>query len=338
MQRTMLVLASIALLTFGAIGCSDEDTGADGKGVGPDASAGGKADAAAGKPSIDDGPLPGSNEPAAGRVFEEFMAYDWEIEPGVEQYYCVYKTLEEDLWISDFKPLAPPGTHHVTLGFAEHGPDNAVIRAEDNDPDFPCNGLTLGDNLAYGATVGSGGFSMPDGVAVKIPAGKKLLLSVHVFNVNETTLSGHTGVEIVKQSAKTVKNEAEMIAVNNVGIMVPSGRSTSSSSCTMTADGTILGMIHHMHLTGVRMKTTVEPVEGKPYVVLDEPYEFDNQKLVVLDPPVQLKMGDKLTVECQFDNPTATTFTFGESTGNSEMCINFLYRYPAVADEFNCIN
>jgi len=213
-----------------------------------------------------------------------------------------------------------------------------VITADDNDPDFPCTGLTLGDSLAFAAGVGHAGFSMPDGVAVKIPAGKKLLLSVHVFNPNDQNLSGHTGIEIVRPSAKTVKQEAEMIAVNNIGIMVPSGRSTQSSSCTMTADETVLGMFHHMHLTGVRMKTTVEPVKGKPYVVLDEPYDFGNQKLVALDPPLQLKKGDKLTIECQFDNPTQTTFTFGESTGINEMCINFLYRYPAVADPFNCIN
>jgi hypothetical protein len=316
----------------------DESSGADGS---DDATEGGDAsdDGASDQPS--DGDAVASATVVEGDTLdpdslEDLMAYEWELEGGQEQYYCIYQTLEEDLWVNAFEPIQDLGTHHVTLGFVEEGPPDGVIEAGDADAEFPCNGITLGDQLVYGAVFATQGLLLPKGVAAKIPAGKQLLLSVHVLNPTEEPLSGRTGISIVRADPEEIAHEAENVFAINLGIQVTPGASTHFSTCTMQADGTIMALVHHMHLAGVWQKTTLVRGDGSREVLLDLPFDFESQDTVVLDPPVTVEAGDQLEVECQFENDTDRTLTFGESTLDNEMCLTAFYRFPAVADSFLC--
>jgi hypothetical protein len=268
------------------------------------------------------------------KTFEELIAYNWTIDPGVEAYYCVYKTLTQDVWVSDYRALAPAGTHHVTVGYGDPGPpDGAVSSAQTST----CTGVTLGTNVAFAATRGNAdGFSMPAGVAVRIPSGKQLLLSVHVLNPTLQPLSGRTGIEVARANPADVQHEAELVFANNVNLSIPPGASTQKGTCTLDADSTIFAVLGHMHVTGKHMTTTVAPANGTQKIVLDEDYNFDQQTIVPLDPPAVLQKGDVVQTSCTYQNPGADTLTFGESTTKNEMCISILYRYPAVAASFNC--
>lgn len=268
--------------------------------------------------------------------YEEVLGYDWTLDAGVEDYYCVYKTLTEDLWVSDFRPLSPKGTHHVTLGFQDPVRLDGIASADDTTANPPCNGLTLGQNLAFGATVGTDEFTMPEGVAVKIPAGKQLLLSVHVINTGVSKLSGHTGIEAVRADPSKVQNEAEIIFANDVHLNIPPGPSTQTGTCTMDADSTIFAVLPHMHLMGTHLTSIVGPPGGPTTTLIDQDYQFDAQKFLVKNPPIEVKKGDQIQTTCTYDNTGSNTLTFGESTLNNEMCITITYRYPAQATSFNC--
>jgi hypothetical protein len=275
----------------------------------------------------------GAQATAPQKTFEELIGYDWKIEPGVEEYYCVYKTMTEDLWVSDFRPLSPTGTHHVTVGYSDPGPPDGAVSASDTPS---CTGVTLGTNLAFGATRGTDAFSMPQGIAVRVPAGKQLLLSVHVLNPTQQPLSGRTGIEVVRADPTQIQHEAEIIFANNVNLSIPPGNSTQLGTCTMDADSTVFAVMGHMHLTGTHMTTTALDANGGTRTLLDEDYSFDEQKYVPLNPPLQLHKGDQLQTACTYQNPGPDTLTFGESTRKNEMCIVMTYRYPAVAASFNC--
>src|SRR5688500_4710313 len=219
--RSYFLLSTSLVL---ALACSDGDGGGSGN----------EAQAGAGGATADaGGPGTGGSTPLdSGSAYEELSAYDWSLAAGEEQYFCVFTTLEEDLWVKEFRPIQPPGTHHVTLGFIDPGPPDGVVEAGDPDAPFDCTGVSLGDNLAYAAVYNTQGFVFPEGVAAKIPAGKQLLLSVHVFNGTSDVLEGRTGLEILRFDPVDAAHQAEMVFAANVGIQVGPGASTQTSTCT----------------------------------------------------------------------------------------------------------
>jgi hypothetical protein len=258
----------------------------------------------------------------------ELYAYDWTVDPGVEAYWCGYRTLKEDLYISHFEPLMPEGTHHVTIGYREAGPADGFFAEGEGSPQ--CTGTDFGDVYAFVGTVGTEALTMPEGVAVKIPAGKQLVFGLHVLNARSAPLSGHAGVAVKRVDVANVENVAEILAVNNFMLNIPPGKVTQTGTCTMNHDTTVFAVLPHMHKVGVHMTTTVPAANGGVVRLLDSDYEFTDQRYTTLSPPIQLKQGDKARIECTYENPGPNTFTFGESTDGGEMCITFLYRYPAV--------
>jgi hypothetical protein len=274
---------------------------------------------------------------AAAKPFEEILAYDWNVAPGVETYFCVYKTLTEDLWVSDFRPEFPIGTHHVTLGFSDPGPPDGVVASTDTAANPPCNGVTLGTNLLYFAGVGTGGMSLPSGVATKVPAGKQIEFSLHLLNPSSMPMTGHSGVEVVKVSPASVVHQAEVIAAGKFqGLTVPPMMSTQTGTCTMEGPVTLFAVAPHMHLMGVHMTTTMLLAAGGTKPLFDKAYQFDQQAYTFVDPPLAVTTGDQMQVACSYNNTGSTTLTFGESTTQNEMCIMFAYRYPAIATNLVC--
>jgi hypothetical protein len=314
------LVAFVALVLFG---CSSNGA-APGA---PEAGAGPKAHAAAGAP-----------EGAAGpKAYEEILGYDWSVAPGSETYFCVYKTISTDLWISDFRPLSPVGTHHVTLGFQDPGPPDGVMASTDNPAIPPCNRVTLGTNFLYFAGVGTGEMVLPDGVATRVTAGKQLVLSLHLLNTTATPLRGHSGVEIVRADPAGVVHQAEAIAAGKFkGLTVPPGPSTQTGTCTMQGDVTLFAVAPHMHLMGTHLTSTVALAGGRTTTLFDRDYQFEQQSYSFLNPPVALQKGDQMHVACTYDNTGTTTLTFGESTNQNEMCFLFTYRYPAIANSRVC--
>jgi len=281
-----------------------------------------------------DATSPNENPAPAGSdgQFEELMAYDWTVDPGVEAYYCGYRTLTEDLYISDFRPLMPDGTHHVVLGYqAPAREDGYVPAVEGVAPTADvCTGVSFGDIFAFAATVGTQELSLPEGVAVKIPAGQQLVLGLHMLNSTAAPVTARSGLEVIRPDISAVTQEAEVIAAQNGQFSVPPGDSTVTATCTMTGDTNIFAVMPHMHKTGVHMTTTAGP-SGIGTTLLDRDYQFTEQNYTKLEAPLALKQGDQVLVQCNYSNPGSETLLFGESTTQNEMCITFLYRYPALS-------
>lgn len=269
---------------------------------------------------------------------QEILAYDWKIDPGVETYYCVIETLKADIWADQYRPIATTGTHHVTIGYLDKPlADGTYKDGDDMGGGSICNGVSLGDRLAFGGVVGTGTFEFPKGVAVKLSKGQQVLLSVHVSNTSDEPLSGRSGIEVHPTEPVGPEKQAEILFINNAFISVTPGKSTQKGTCTLDADTTFFSLVHHMHKTGVHMTTRALPANGEAFEILNAPYDFNEQRFVPLNPVVKLAKGDQVEVSCDYENPGPNTLTFGESTFDSEMCIAITYRYPASAANFNCI-
>lgn len=81
----------------------------------------------------------------------------------------------------------------------------------------------------------------------------------------------------------------------------------------------------HMHTLGKRGLTRIERADGANECLLDIPrWDFNWQHSHVLTKPKQVAPGDKLYLECQWDNPGDADVSRGEGTSD-EMCLGIYY-------------
>lgn len=310
----------MGLFTLGLVcACGGEEAPAEGAGGG--AGVGGGATATTGSGA-------GTSAGGSTGTWETLIEGEWSLPVGSEGYSCIVATVPEDMYVGAFRPVAPLGTHHTVLTVGATQPDGI----------FACSAGTNGENMLYGSGVGTDPEYLPPGVAVKLSAGDKLLLNLHLFNASSDELSGISGVEVQRVDPADVVHEARSVLAGTISIAIPpQSQGSASGHCTMPSPVTVFGIGPHMHQLGTHMKVTAIR-DGEDEVVHDAPYTFDDQRHYEVSPMVELDAGDQVRVDCTYDNPTGNTVLFGDSS-TSEMCFAGLFLYPATADfGLVCVN
>lgn len=239
------------------------------------------------------------------------------------------KTVQQDMWIRGFHAVAPVGTHHTVLSaFNLALPDGVSV----------CNGFVQGNTLLYGSGVGTDPLELPGDVAVRVTAGTRLLLNLHLYNASTTVLPGTSGIQVEVVDPQTVAHRAQLVLAGTEDITIPNtGATTLSGQCTFGQETTLMAMMPHMHTLGTHMKVTLTGGQLPDQVLMDDEYYFDDQRFRVLSPLVTAQQGQRLAIECTYYNDTDRTFVFGEST-NDEMCYAALYFYPEAPVGVTCTN
>jgi hypothetical protein len=242
------------------------------------------------------------------------MREDWTLAPGSEEKdRCVKVRLEEDIYVSAMRPIAPLGTHHTFVALSD-------------TPDLPSCTLAVGQGgLIYASGAGTKDLRLPEGVAVKLPAGKFLYFSLHLFNPGDDTLSGTSGLEIVRVPPEEVDYQSGATLAGPLVMSIPPGRVTLKHQCQLTQAQTAYALFPHMHQLGAHFKTTVT-VGGVSKVLHDADYDFNEQRQYPIE-PIAFEPGDSIQTECTFENSSPNVVKFGESS-NDEMCISFFFAYP----------
>jgi hypothetical protein len=249
---------------------------------------------------------------------------EWELGPGEEGYRCVRLTVSEDMYIKEFQPIAPLGTHHTLLSVNETptGPDGVSMCSAGDNGHTTLLGSGVGENYSAG--------ELPDGVAYKVQKGWQLNLNLHLFNVSESVLKGMSGTKVRTTSVDKVSQFAETILAGPISLAIPMGESTSSGKCTIQSDTTVFAVSPHMHQLGKHLKAVATHADGTSITLYDGPYDFYEQRQFTAN-QLKLEQGDTVAVDCTYQNDTMRNVSFGESSLD-EMCFIGLYRYP-IADE-----
>jgi len=310
---------SALLIASALAACGDDATATPMTDAGPVTDLGTTADL--GATPADMGALPG---------LRTLASLDWTVPPMNEKYFCVLVTIPDEIFVSEFHPVIPVGTHHTVLTFAPDGagPDGTA----------ECDGFTNGPRMIYGSGLGTNPLIFPEGVAVRIPAGSRLLLNLHLFNFDTTPLSGTSAVQARVIDGASIEHEAEMtLAGKDVGLVVaPRTVSEQTGTCDVTANTTLFALFPHMHQTGMHQRVQLLRGSDAPVILMDEDYTFDEQYYRNIAPGVALVPGDRIEVTCTYDNP-GEAISFGESTAE-EMCYSGIYVYPAGNFFTTCTN
>jgi hypothetical protein len=298
--------ATSAVMILGAA-CSGSATGTG-------ADAGSALDAAA--------PGPVDAAPSSGDV--TLVETSWTLPPRTERYYCVRRTVDRDLHIGRFEAIAPRGTHHTVL---------TIDDGDEPDGVTTCLAATSAPRMIYGSGVGTRPHDLPAGVAMKVSAGQQLLLNLHLYNTSpDQPLSGTSGVRARLVRPEDVVHEAEVVLAGTIDLRIAPGASMQYGRCTMPGDVTIFAAGSHMHRLGVHLEAVVERT-GQ--VLVDRPYSFDDQNAEPVE--ARLVAGDRVLVECSYENDTGDTVFFGQSS-DQEMCFAVLFRYPAQGRHHVCLD
>jgi hypothetical protein len=253
----------------------------------------------------------------------------WELAGGEEGYRCARLTATDDLYIKEFQPIAPLGTHHTLLSVNEQptGPDGIEACGANDNGHVTLLGSGVGENYSSGP--------LPEGVAYKIPKGQQVNLNLHLFNLQDGALEGVSGVKIRTTTADKVKEFAQVTLAGTVQLAIPSGTSTSKGTCTLASDATLFAVSPHMHQLGSHLKAVAKPKSGAPVTLFDGPYDFNEQRQYPAN-MLKLSAGDTVDVECTYNNTTERQVGFGESSLD-EMCFIGLYRFPLTEDGLVCV-
>jgi len=259
-------------------------------------------------------------EPRGGALVTERWAPlaegAWSLDPGSENSSWCTEVVAEETYISAFRPIVSPGTHHIALNLASPGDGG------------DCTVGRLGPETIYAAGPGTGEIHMPPGVALKLQQGQLLDLNLHVYNATWQPLRGVSGIEVLRANPEAVAHQAGFVLVGPDRISLPpKQRTTIAQTCSVVSEQTVFALIPLMHKFGVSFKTTVTRA-GESTVLYDGAFQFEEQTQLSLE-TIALRVGDTISVECTYDNPTYGFITKGHVGG--EICYSALLRFPSDA-------
>jgi hypothetical protein len=253
----------------------------------------------------------------------------WSVPENVlDVYKCTRILVEETMYVTGFRSEAPLGSHHAVLTYSvtQDGPMG----------DYDCDVSTLDFRMLYASGVGTDDLIFPEDVGIEIKAGWYLHLNLHLFNSGDAAISGDSGVAVRALTSPPPKL-ADMTFAGDMDLAIPptGAPHVETGGCTLGTDYDVFALWPHQHQFGIHHKFEIVK-NGVPNVLIDTPYNFEEQRNWKLDQPLHFTAGDQVNVECTYMNPGPGTIEWGDSS-TEEMCFTGMYKYPAGGILFGCV-
>jgi hypothetical protein len=167
---------------------------------------------------------------------------------------------------------------------------------------------------------------LPEGYAIRMPAGAQLVVQSHYVNIKTEAIKIRDVVNLEFADDATTVKEAAYWTETSTGFSIPTGEHKVTDNCTMHGDLTVLSVLGHMHEWGKKFTFNVTPAGGTApttptYAVDDWTAQYRDSPPLTLYPdnqPLVLHDGDVLTMTCEWNNDTGGDLTFPH-----EMCTTF---------------
>lgn len=245
------------------------------------------------------------------------------LQPGDEKYMCFTQTLNEpaDVAVIKFDSVTTPQVHHFEVF-------QAVSPEQDGLFDCSQQLIKLTWLPLFGGGVNAGGLTVPDGAGFKLPKNAQLLVQLHLLNATPNATSTHVVVNGDYAADATTITPAGIFALGSMTINLPPGATNMKidAGCALPKDLNVFAVQPHMHLLGTKINLSTGTSQATAsQVYARDPWVFGAQPIDNFVMP--LKQGQYVSTECEYDNTTDQTVTYGESTKN-EMCFFVLFYTP----------
>lgn len=248
-----------------------------------------------------------------------------DIAPGADLTLCSYidDRVTEDTDITAYRGFQSSlGGHHVILyAVAQQQAANTHECTEDD--------MLNSRYLAAGGADAPPVTMMPEGVVFRMPANTQLMVQTHWINATDKTIDGQGAFNLKITKPKPEHKTAQLFTVVSTLFEVPVGPGgKTSSECTVNEPMNIFMMGAHMHEWGTHASIFHTPAAGAGSTMIydtdwSEEDVFAPKLNYYIDQPFKLAVGDKLKVDCTYNNTTGAVLPFP-----SEMCVAFSYGFP----------
>jgi hypothetical protein len=240
-----------------------------------------------------------------------------DIQPGTDNEICTWT----DAFVDEDKDV------RSTIGYqTEPGHHTIVYYTLERQPANQQRVCTDTDMATFRFLAGNGGNGVmneaPGNLVYRIPAGAQIVLNHHYLNASDEVMRGQSMVNINFAPAGGSYIPSGSTAFLNSGLNVAQGISQQKQHCEIDRELKLWYFAPHMHRWGTNIKVDVTH-NGTMTRMFDtewqDEYTFHPPEKR-MDPaePMILQPGDKLDVECNWNNDTGRNLGFG-----FEMCVAF---------------
>jgi hypothetical protein len=256
-----------------------------------------------------------------GSLVSTLVPEEVDIPPGEEYFRCQNfdNPFGRDVAVLETESFMTQGSHHLFVF---------------QDPSFrqgsmeSCSGIEFHSYLHL-AQQSQQKFDNPPGVGRFMSRNDGLRIQIHFLNTSNETVRTEIAVTVRAAPAEDVPVHASQIFMNTLNISVPPHQSGSAShQCQMPKDVNVFTADSHMHQHGTHFVA-----RGDDGQLLYETAQWAEPPPWNFTPPRKLHAGAFIQVQCDYDNPTDSPLSFGESAATNEMCIFVASYYPAADGE-----
>jgi hypothetical protein len=245
--------------------------------------------------------------------------------PGEDQTICTYLdvTTAEPLLFRATRGRQMTGGHHIAVFYAQ--------RPSDDHTPHVCTDEEMTNFMFAAGAGGEGGqdTSMPEGVALRIDAGRQLVIQSHYLNTSDAPRVVMDMVDIELTTLEDSPNVVDSFAMIDSAFEVPARARDYErvKDCRLDQEMDIYLLLGHTHESGVLFEMERVPAGAETgellYRATDGPLLRDNPQILTWDTPMHFGVGDTLRMRCRWDNPGETPLTWPH-----EMCVALMYYGP----------
>jgi hypothetical protein len=230
----------------------------------------------------------------------------------------------------DFKP-GDRGTVHHIIPFLD--PSGASAALDKDGSGFQCFGAaSINDAEPLGGwSPGSRPVPLPEGTALRIPGGSRVVMQVHYHPHFGRVAPDQTEIGLYL-SKVPVRRELHYDILANTRLVIPAGAPDHLVNASFTVGNPIrvASVYPHMHLLGRSMKVDALLPDGTVACMVNiTDYDFNWQGAYVFREPILLPAGSRIRIEARYDNSTSNLrnptippkeVRWGEAS-TDEMCV-----------------
>lgn len=254
--------------------------------------------------------------------------------PDVDEYRCFSipgdSTKDLQVGMIDFRPGDRGTVHHIVPYLDVTG---ASAKLDSSGTGYRCFGGPGLNSLTPlgGWSPGARPVPLPDGTAIRIPKGARVVMQVHYHPHFGRVAPDQTQIGLYLATG-VVRKQMHYDFLVNDEFLIKAGDPDAKVDAFGGADDAIdiVSVYPHMHLLGTKMKVEAKLADGTTVCMINVPqYDFNWQGQYVYKTPLHLARGGQIHIEAHFDNSTGNWHNpssppkdvrWGEAT-TDEMCL-----------------